>query len=101
MDTGTTRPRAISVRWPFRILAGLIVLASLTVGIGFLVMARSRGASILGAKQLVPLPGVLWLMHLGWVAAVRGRAPFREWWPFASGGVVFGYFVVLLFVFYT
>jgi len=35
------------------------------------------------------------------VAAVRGRAPFREWWPFASSGVVFGYLVVLLFVFYT
>jgi hypothetical protein len=89
------RPQ-VSVRWPFRFLAGVIAISIVFVVVGYaaaLYMKRMQG---LPHNWMVALPGILMLMRYAYYAAAYGRTPIVESWPFASDRVVFWYFVVLV-----
>lgn len=79
-----------SVRWPFRILAALIVLAGVAAVIGELFAGASRQEPSRW-QLLASLPGILWLVRLAWWAAVRGKSPPHPCWPFATDRVLFCY----------
>ena len=91
----------VSVRWPFRFLAGLVVLAGLVAIFGFIFMAWSGSDPRMGSKQLIFLPGVVRLIRFAWHAALQGRSPSSQWWPFASERVAMCYFAILLLVLYA
>lgn len=87
--------RRMPVRWPFRLLAGLIVLAGSAVVIGMAVSGWSDGLpSPLKWQLLVTLPGLAWLMRLAGNAAIKGKSPPSHYWPFASAWVFLVYVVV-------
>lgn len=79
-----------SVRWPFRILAALIVLAGGAAIIGEII-AGSSNQEPYRWKLLASLPGILWLVRLAWWATVRGKSPTYPCWPLATDRVLFCY----------
>lgn len=86
-----------SVRWPFRILAGLVAVSGLVAFIGFAYMGFSRGPSSVPVRSVIAVPGMFWLLRIAAYASVKGRAPSgSEYWPFASKRVAIGYFVIFL-----
>lgn len=87
-----------SVRWPFRMLAGLIVLAVLidVVGLGYAI--GSGRAPFPDLRYLVLLPALFWFVRVAGYAVVHGHSPRPEWWPFASNGVAMSYLVILWLV---
>ena len=91
----SAKPMA-SVRWPFRILAALIVLAGVLAIIGGIVAGWSRRAPWSKWQLLANLPGVLSLVRLAWFAAINGRSPANPSWPFASDRILFIYMAVLM-----
>jgi hypothetical protein len=89
-----TRP---AVRWPFRAIAAVILVASVAVTFSVVWSIWSPDATRLPLSILIDLPAALMGIRLGYFAAVRGCAPTTMYWPFASGRIVFWYFVVLAF----
>lgn len=87
----------VPVRWPFRLLAALVVVAGIVATVGTLLAGWHRGEAALRWQLLASLPGVAWLVRVAWYAAVRGRSPTPEYWPFASQSV-FSFYVVVWFV---
>jgi hypothetical protein len=87
----------VSVRWPFRMLAGLIVLAILIDAIGFSYAIGSGRVPFPGLRYLVLLPALLWFFRVAGHAVVYGCSPKTEWWPFASSSVALGYLAILWF----
>jgi hypothetical protein len=88
-------PRAI-VRWPFRVLALVIVLAGVAAVAGRALAWRPYGAGPFEWRALLALPGIAWLVRVAWSSAIRGRPPAFECWPFASQEVFTVYVVLLL-----
>jgi hypothetical protein len=86
------------VRWPFRVLAVVIVLAGATAVAGDALAWWLHGAGPSGWRALLALPGIAWLVRLAWSSAIRGRPPVFEYWPFASQKVFTVYVVLLLAV---
>ena len=68
----------VPVRWPFRILAGLIVLAGLAAMIGTGLTGWSELDPSLNWQFLASLPAVVWLVRLAGYAAVRGKSRLRD-----------------------
>lgn len=93
-----TTPR-IAVRWPFRVLAVLIILTGVVAIVG-MALSGWHGAASARWQFLASLPGFAWLLRLGWYAAVRGRPPAAEYWPFASQRVLACYVIVWFGVMY-
>jgi hypothetical protein len=93
----TSSTRTVPARWPFRILAALVVLAGIVATIGMVVSGWYQGAAVIRWQLLASLPGLVWLGRLCWYAAFRGRVPVQESWPFASQRV-FAVYVILWFV---
>lgn len=99
MITAAENPRSgISVRWPFRVLAGLIFLAGLidVIGLGYAI--GSGRAPLPDLRYLVLLPALFWFFRLAGYAVVYGRSPKTEGWPFASNGAAMCYLVILWLV---
>lgn len=97
----TAKPRN-PVRWPFRILAALIVLVCAVVlaGIGFATWTHEQ--PLLQWQWLASLPGMLWFARVSWHAAVRGRSPATDHWPFASQRVFNCYMIVwMIMIFHS
>lgn len=92
--------QTISVRGPFRILAGLIVVAALIVFTGLAYTSWLRGTSSLDVRTVVAIPGMLWLLRLAAYSAVYGTPPRQEHWPFATTRVATGYFIIIVLVHY-
>lgn len=91
------KPR-VSVRWPYRILAALIVLAGAVAIVGPGILSRSQEPSLPKWQLLAHLPGIAWLVRLAWYAATRGRVPAPHYWPFASERVFLFYMVICVIV---
>ena len=106
MDTEllNVTPR-LPVRWPFRILAAIVVLAvaAATVGTlaGTLALGRSHDAPSFKWQFLAGLPGMAWLARLAWYAAIRGKSPASPCWPFASYRVFFIYVIIWAIALYA
>lgn len=94
-------PTRAAVRWPFRILAALIVFAGLVAAAGEALAWWSRGADLPKWQMLFALPGIAWLVRLAWASAIRGRSPTFECWPFASQEIFMLYVVILVVASYT
>jgi len=103
--------RRVAVRWPFRVLAALICAAGVVAvgGIAYAVFFDSRFLGtervLWAARLLLMLPGTLWLMRLaGHAAPYRyssEQSDQRHYWPFATGGVLFAYVVLMWFVWHA
>jgi hypothetical protein len=89
------------VRWPFRAVAALIVVAGLVAVVGVGLAWWSHGAGSPKWQMLYALPGIAWLIRSAWEAAIHGRSPTSECWPFASQRVFTWYVVILLVASYT
>ena len=102
MQTTTINAAARTpVRWPFRLLAGFVVLAGIVATAGMALSGWHQGASSVQWQFLASLPGVAWLVRLCWYAAIRGRTPSSECWPFASQRVFTCYVVVWFLTMYA
>ncbi len=91
------------VRWPFRFLAAGVVLAGGVAILGcawaaFAGQAAPRHGT--SAEMIASLPGAAWLLNMAWSAAVRGRAPGNDHWPFASDRVLSAYLIIMYFVYW-
>ena len=100
MNATAAHPKSnISVRWPFRALAGLIVMTGVIATAGSAYIDWARGSTSPEVRlHLLLLPGALSLIRLAWHALVEGRSPETPWWPFASERVAKCYFVVMFLV---
>ena len=87
----------LSVRWPFRMLAALIVAAGAATLTGTGMSVWSQGLASTKWQILVSLPGMAWLVRLAY-AAVRGRLSAPGYWPFASQRVFKWYSWILIVV---
>jgi fatty acid desaturase len=87
--------KRVTVRAPFRVLGGFFCLAALIALLrtGYLAW---DGRHALHVKDVVVLPGVLWLFRLVSHATVHGDLPSDGNWPFASFQVAFGYFLFVM-----
>ncbi|MEY2149339.1 hypothetical protein AB7849_00295 [Rhodanobacter sp. 115] len=94
-------PSRVAVRWPFRILAAIIVLAGLVAVVGATLAWWSHGAGLPKWRMLFALPGVAWLIRVAWTSAIRGRPPVSEYWPFASQNIFTVYVIVFLVASYA
>lgn len=92
-------PKAI-VRWPFQMLAALIVLVGLLAIVGGAVAGWTRGGPWSKWQLLATLPAILWLIGFAWSAAVHGKSPLRPAWPFASDRVLMFYWLVWVIVYF-
>lgn len=86
----------VAVRWPFRILAAIILLAGLAAVAGAALVWRPRGAGLYRWQFLFSLPGIAWLIRVTWASAIHGRSPASQYWPFASQNVFTVYVAVFL-----
>jgi len=92
MQSHKVKPRT-TVRWPFRILAVLVVLVGGVAIVGE-VFAGSSHQEFSRWQLLASLPGVLWIVRLAWCAAAQGKSPSNPCWPFSSDRVLFCYMAV-------
>jgi hypothetical protein len=85
------------VRWPFRVLAALLVAAVCfaQISLAYLAIARNDSRSQLLALALLPITGLI--LRSAGAACATSRVPRRPFWPFASGTVAFVW-VMLLFL---
>ena len=97
MNAPNVRERA-SVRWPFRILATLIVLACVVAVVGNLVAGWQYGMPVLKWQFFAALPGAAWFVRLALYAAIHGKVPASAHWPFASENVLLWYAIVFAFI---
>ena len=97
MNTGAPSASSnhrVPVRWPFRLLAAVVVVAGIVATIGLVLSGWHQGAVTMRWQFLASLPGVAWFVRLCWYAAIRGRSSGQEWWPFASQRVFICYVIV-------
>jgi hypothetical protein len=90
------RAKPHSVRWPFRLLAGVICLAGSVAVLWTAYVAWRGGTQSVTPDCIVWLPGIAWLMRLVLYAALYGAVPKDEHWPFASSRVANGYFLIAI-----
>jgi hypothetical protein len=88
--------QGISVRWPFRILAGFVLLMCVATLIGTGLVAWYRGLASLKWQFLVQLPAIAWLARLSWSATIRGNPPDQAYWPFSSLRMFKWYMVIFV-----
>ena len=102
MDTEllNVTPR-LPVRWPFRMLAAIVVLAVAAATVGTVALGRSHDAPSFKWQFLAGLPGMAWLARLAWYAAIRGKSPASPRWPFASYRVFFIYVIIWAIALYA
>lgn len=94
-ETASTKAtRKVPIRWPFRILAGIVVLAGIAATAGMALSGWHQDAALVRWQLLASLPGLLWFGRLCWYAALRGKSPGQECWPFASQRVFTFYVIV-------
>ena len=92
------------VRAPFRFLAAIVGLVSLVAILGMGYMAW-HGDRALEVKDVVMLPGVLWLGRLMLLATLgrtglpKDHSSRHDHWPFATGQVA-GCYWLLVIVFF-
>lgn len=91
----------IPIRWPFRLLAAVVVLAGVAATAGMTLAAWHQGTGFTHWQLLASLPGLVWFGRLCWYAAARGQVPVQEYWPFASQHVLTCYGIVWLLVIYA
>lgn len=96
-DASLRRP----VRWPFRLLATLVVLAGCAALAGSALAWWSHAASAVRWRAVIALPGVVALIRMAWTCAVHGRPPSNDSWPFASRGIFLAYLVLLVAITYA
>jgi fatty acid desaturase len=87
--------KRVTVRAPFRVLGAFFCLAALIAMLGTGYLAWD-GRHALQVKDVVMLPGVLWLFRLVFHATVHGNVPSDGNWPFASFQVASVYLVFVL-----
>lgn len=95
MITPPLAQKRIAVRAPFRVLAALVWLCALVAFLGMAYVAWKGGQS-LPTKDVVVVPGMLWLFRLVFHAALDGKAPEDAHWPFASSQVATGYLLCVM-----
>jgi len=95
MQASIGKPKA-SVRWPFRILAALIVLVGVLAMAGVMLVGPPHEQRSVKWQFVASLPGMLWLVHQAWWAALKGRSATHSSWPFASERVLACYVAVLM-----
>ena len=98
MQSPNVKPRT-PVRWPFRILAALVVLTGGMAIVGE-VFAGSSRQEFSKWQLLASLPGMLWLVRLAWCAAIRGTSPANPSWPFSTDRVLFFYMAVWMVTYF-
>lgn len=98
MHSPSVMPRA-SVRWPFRILAALVVLSGAVAIIGE-ILAGSAHQEPSRWQLLASLPGMLWLVRLAWCAAIQGKPPVHPCWPFATERVLSCYMAIWMAIYF-
>jgi hypothetical protein len=90
---------------PFRFLAAVVFLASLValLGIGYMAWHGDRALQV---KDVVMVPGVLWLGRMMFLAAARGSTVAskdhdarNDHWPFASARVAGCYWLLVILFF--
>jgi hypothetical protein len=91
----------VAVRWPFRILAAIIILAGLLAVVAMVLAWWSHGADFPRWKTLFALPGYAWLIRMAWESAFYGHPPASKCWPFASQNVLVVYVIVLMVASYV
>jgi len=85
-----------SIRWPFRVLAALVVLAGAVAVLAATWMIWRDPWSEQGEELVIFLPGIAWILNLSLSAAISGRSPEDLHWPFATERV-FGIYVIVAF----
>jgi hypothetical protein len=92
MDTSISTSRnPSSVRLPFRILAGLILVVSAVAMFGQCFLAWHGQLGPTQLRSIYWIPAELWLVRHAFFAMRFGRAGPSTRWPFASDGVWFAY----------
>ena len=83
-----------AVRWPFRLLAAVIVLAALFAALGSVYTAfrHKDPKAALFALALVPVAALIG--RLGGYAVWNGSVVRNPFWPFASGLVAFAWVLI-------
>jgi hypothetical protein len=99
MDTYLAKfPEAAVVRWPFRVLGAVLVVASIS-GLAGALYAAFVGYDIrLALFALAMLPTIALICRSTGFAVVAGRTPPSPFWPFASGKVAFIWILVALII---
>ena len=97
-----TQQNAISpnrpVRWPFRVLAALVVLAGTVAVLAAAWMIWRDPWPEQGQEIVIFLPGIAWILNLSLSAEISGRSPEGLHWPFATERVFGTCVIVALFV---
>ena len=91
IPTLTTRGRQI--RWPFRLLAAVMVLAALIGILGGAYSVLGHGGPRAALMLLAAAPVAALTARLCGYAALKGRAIGNPNWPFASGSVALSWLV--------
>ena len=86
------------VRWPLRILGGLLLLASCIVQLGITYLAVIHKEMQAALFAVVALPIVSLVVRLVGYASWKGRVLERPLWPFASGSVAFVWAILFFIV---
>jgi hypothetical protein len=79
--------RGRAVRWPFRVLAALLVLAAVFALAGSAYTAFRRGDLRAALYTVTFLPIVALVVRLGGYAVWKGSVLRNPYWPFASGAL--------------
>ncbi len=86
------------VRWPFRFLAALILAALGAAVLGYawaILNGDARPGDQASTRLLAILPVLACMLNWAWSAAVHGRAPTHQHWPFASERVLTAYLIAV------
>jgi hypothetical protein len=79
--------RRSAIRWPFRLLALVIVAVALFVALGSAYIAFTRKDLRAALLALAAAPLAALIARLGVYAVWTGRVGADPYWPFASGSV--------------
>ena len=84
------------VRWPFRVLAAMLVAAASFAQISatYLAIAHHETKSALCALALLPIAALI--VRTAGLSSLVGRVPVRPLWPFTSGAIALAWIVLLL-----
>ena len=85
-----------SVRWPFRVLAGLILLVSALAAVVYCLAIWNGALGDPSIAHAIYLPAFAWFYNLCYSAAANGAAPDNATWPFASESVFNTYMILIL-----
>jgi heme A synthase len=86
--------RGAAIRWPFRLLAMVIVVAVLLAALGSAYVASEHRDPRAALLALTAAPVAALVGRLGGYAVWTGRVIRNPYWPFASGSLVAVWFLI-------